>query len=104
MTTSFTSLPIINLGPLATADFSAPTPEILSLASQLHDVFATSGFAYLTNFPLSFSHDDVFALSKQLFGLQVEEKMRMAKKTFVKENENTYRGWVILTVSSLSYC
>jgi isopenicillin N synthase-like dioxygenase len=93
MATSFTSLPIIDLGTLDDADFSLPpSPEVQALASQLHDVFATSGFAYLTHLPISFSHDDVFALSKQVFGLSVEEKMRMAKKTFAKGNENTYRG------------
>ena len=67
MATSFTSLPVIDLSLLNDTDVSPDSPEILKLAQQLHDVFATSGFAYLTNLPLSFSHDDVFGLGKQLF-------------------------------------
>lgn len=95
MATSFTSLPIIDLSPLRHDDVSSPpSEEARRLAAQFHDVFATSGFAYLTNLPLSFSHEDVFALSKQFFALPAEEKMRLAKRTFVKGNENTYRGYV----------
>ena len=95
MATSFTSLPVVDLAPLkstAAVNLTPASPEISSLANQLHDVFATSGFAYLTNLPLSFTHDDVFELSKQFFSLPEDEKMRIAKKTFMKGNENTYRG------------
>ncbi len=94
MATSFTSLPVIDLTALNTLDVVvAPrSPETQELVKQLHDVFATSGFAYLTNLPLSFTHDDVFQLSKQFFSLPEPEKMRLAKRTFAKRNENTYRG------------
>lgn len=91
MTTSFSSLPIVDLSPLSSP--SGPTPTQLSaLSKQLHDVFATTGFAYLVNAPLSFSHDEVFSLAKEFFTMLEEEKMKLAKKTFRKENENTYRG------------
>lgn len=52
MTTSFTSLPIVDLGPLA-AD-NASEQDLHRLSSLLHDAFATVGFAYLVNVPLSF--------------------------------------------------
>lgn len=92
MATSFTSLPIVDLSPLSDPSFNPNAPPARELAKQLYDVFATSGFAYLTNLPLSFTHDEVFGLSKQFFGLPDAEKWKMAKKTFVKDNENTYRG------------
>lgn len=96
MATSFTSLPVIDVGALKDKHqiLSSNSPEILSLAKQLSNAFATSGFAYLTNLPLSFTHDDVFGLSKQFFTLPMEEKMKLGKKSFVKGNENTYRGQV----------
>jgi isopenicillin N synthase-like dioxygenase len=99
MATSFTSLPIIDLSPLKESDpfQSRPSPEIVSLAKQLHDAFATSGFAYLSNLPLSYTHEDVFGLSKRFFSLPDHEKMRLAKHTFVKENDNTYRGYTATT-------
>ena len=95
MATSFTSLPVIDLSPLKQpdVDLASPSPGILSLANELNDVFATSGFAYLANLPLSFSHDDIFELSKQFFSIPEQEKLKLAKKTFVKKNENTYRGY-----------
>ena len=94
MATSFTSLPVVNLSLLKATNVSAASPsgEVLSLAEQLDQVFSTSGFAYLTNVPLSFTHDEVFELSKQFFSLPERDKMRLAKRTFVKRNENTYRG------------
>lgn len=92
MATSFTSLPIVDLSPLSDPSFSPGAPQARELARQLYDVFATSGFAYLTNLPLSFTHEEVFDLSKQFFGLPDAEKWKMAKKTFARENENTYRG------------
>jgi isopenicillin N synthase-like dioxygenase len=93
MTTSFTSLPIVDLAPL-TSD-CATEEELRALSSKLHGVFATVGFAYLINVPLSFSHDDVFGISKEFFTLPEEVKMSVAKKTFRPSNRNTYRGLVI---------
>jgi isopenicillin N synthase-like dioxygenase len=91
MTTSFSSLPIIDLSVLSS---SSPSEiELKALSDQLHDVFATTGFAYLTNPPLSFSHDDVFNLAGDFFTMHNDEKMKLAKKTFVKANKNTYRGY-----------
>lgn len=90
MTPSFTALPTIDLTPL-----SSPCPssgELTQLSQQLDHVFATTGFAYLINPPLSLSHEAVFGLAKDFFSLPPAEKMRLAKKTFVKENSNTYRG------------
>ena len=91
MTTSFSSLPIVDLSVL-----SSSLPEesqLKNLSNQLHDVFATTGFAYLTNVPLTFSHDDVFNLASEFFSMKNYEKMKLAKKTFVKANKNTYRGY-----------
>lgn len=91
MTTSFSSLPIIDLGVL-----SAPSPspsDLLKLSKDLYNVFATTGFAYLINPPLSFSHEDVFGLASEFFSLPQSEKMELAKQTFSKQNKNTYRGY-----------
>lgn len=100
MTTSFDSLPIVDLSPL-----SANKPyesDISALAQQLHDVFATTGFAYLINAPLSFSHDDVFSMAKEFFDLPEEEKMKLAKRTFREQNSNTYRGYAGLALRTRS--
>ena len=91
MTTSFSSLPIVDLSILSSP--SPSEPELRSLSNQLHDVFATTGFAYLTDVPLTFSHDDVFKLASEFFSIDNEEKAKLAKKTFVQENKNTYRGY-----------
>ncbi|KAI6818964.1 hypothetical protein KC364_g10554 [Hortaea werneckii] len=91
MTTSFSSLPIVDLSPL-----SHPSPSLEDrsrLSQELYNVFATTGFAYLTNAPLTYSHSDVFALAKDFFTIPEDEKMRVAKQTFVKGNRNTYRGY-----------
>ena len=94
MATSFKSLPVIDIAYLSDPSFSADSAEAQDLAEQFYDVFATSGFAYLINSPLSFSHDDIFSLSKQFFGLPEIEKWKMAKRTFQPSSENTYRGFV----------
>jgi isopenicillin N synthase-like dioxygenase len=92
MTTSFSSLPIIDLHPLSSS--SSPTPsDLLSLSNALHNAFATTGFAYLIKAPLTFSHDRVFQLASDFFSLPEAEKMHLAKQTFVKPNKNTYRGY-----------
>ena len=70
----------------------ASEEELQQLSDQLHEVFATVGFAYLVNVPLSYDHDDVFRMAGDFFGLPEEVKMRVAKKTFRKTNKNTYRG------------
>jgi isopenicillin N synthase-like dioxygenase len=93
MSTAFSSLPIVSLSVL-----SSPSPkpeELVALSARLDEVFSTTGFAYLTDLPLSYTHDDVFGLCDQFFGehgASTEEKMKLAKKTFVPENANTYRG------------
>lgn len=90
MTTTFTELPIVDLSVL-----HAETPSetgLKALSAQLYSVFATTGFAYLTNAPLSFKEDDVFGLAREFFALPDEEKMKLAKRTFRKEHPNTYRG------------
>ena len=56
-----------------------------------------TGFAYLTDLPLTYTHDDVFGVCDEFFGyngLTMDEKMKLAKKTFVPTNKNTYRGYV----------
>ena len=91
MTTSFSSLPIIDLTALSAQDPSSS--DLKDLSTQLYDVSSTTGFAYLTNAPLSFSHEDVFALAGDFFRIGEMEKTRLAKKTFVPSNKNTYRGY-----------
>ena len=91
MTTSFSSLPIIDLAVLSSS--SPSTSDLQGLSDQLRSGFATTGFAYLTNPPLTFSHDDIFKLSGDFFKIDDEAKMRLAKKSFVKSNRNTYRGY-----------
>ena len=91
MATVFSSLPIVDLAVLSNEQ---PSREgLATLSQQLHDVFASTGFAYLINAPLSFNHEDIFALAREFFGIDPSEKMKMAKKTFVKSNKNTYRGY-----------
>ena len=91
MATSFSSLPIVDLSILSASWTSKD--DLQELSNQLYDVFATTGFAYLINPPLTFSHEDVFALARDFFSMQGADKMRLAKKTFVKNNKNTYRGY-----------
>lgn len=93
MSTSFSSLPIISLSALSSA---SPKPEELAaLSSHLNEVFSTTGFAYLTDLPLTHTHDDVFGICDEFFGseLSMNEKMKLAKKSFVPTNKNTYRGY-----------
>ncbi|TVY80884.1 putative iron/ascorbate oxidoreductase [Lachnellula suecica] len=94
MSTSFSSLPIVSLSVLSSP--SSTPEELIDLSSRLDGVFSTTGCAYLTDLPLTYSHEDVFGLCDQFFGedgISKDEKMRLAKKTFVKENKNTYRGY-----------
>lgn len=94
MSISFSTLPIVSLASLSTP--SATTEDFLALSSALDQVFATTGFAYLTDLPLTYTHDDVFGICEDFFGpygLPLEEKLMLAKKTFVKTNRNTYRGY-----------
>lgn len=92
MTTSFSSLPVVDFRDLKTDD-KVPGNADMRLGEQLYDAFATTGFAYLVNAPLSFSHEAVFNMSRRFFSLPTEKKMKLAKKTFVQENTNTYRGY-----------
>jgi hypothetical protein len=96
MSTSFSSLPTVSLSALSSS--SPSLEELAALSSRLNEVFSTTGFAYLTDLPLTYTHDDVFGLCDDFFGqngLSEEEKMKLAKKTFVKQNKNTYRGYVL---------
>ncbi|KFY44047.1 hypothetical protein V494_01671 [Pseudogymnoascus sp. VKM F-4513 (FW-928)] len=94
MTTSFTALPIVSLSALS--DTESDPKALSALSSKLNEVFSTTGFAYLVDLPLTYTHEDVFGLCDSFFGpegLTVDEKLRLAKKTFVKSNNNTYRGY-----------
>ncbi|KAK2801379.1 hypothetical protein FQN50_007764 [Emmonsiellopsis sp. PD_5] len=92
MATSFSSLPIVDLTLLSSPQ-GMSKEEQAGLASQLFDVFATTGFAYLVNYPLSFDHEALFRLAREFFAIPDEEKMKLAKKSFQKTNQNTYRGY-----------
>jgi isopenicillin N synthase-like dioxygenase len=91
MATSFSQLPIVDVGALKTSHFAPDDTRALS--KQLYDVFATTGFAYLVNIPLSFTHEELFDPSQELFSLPASEKMNLAKQTFRPTNSNTYRGY-----------
>lgn len=93
MATAFSSLPIVDLSALK---HDNPGSEALAdLSGHLHNVFATTGFAYLVNSPLSFSPEDVFGMASEFFSLPEESKMSVAKRSFNMENRNTYRGYDI---------
>lgn len=91
MTTTFTSLPILDLSPLRSR--SPSEKDIEGLSAKLYDIFRTVGFAYLINAPLSFSHGQVLQIAKDFFSHELNDKMKLAKTTFVKSNKNTYRGY-----------
>jgi isopenicillin N synthase-like dioxygenase len=94
MSTSFSSLPIISLSALSKSPHDQA--ELVKLAAILDNVFSTTGFAYLTDLPLTYTHEDVFGICDDFFGsngISKEEKMKLAKRTFVSENKNTYRGY-----------
>lgn len=91
MTTSFSSLPIVDVGALKAPDVTLEDTNALS--KQLYDVFSTTGFAYLVNVPLSFGHDEIFGLARDFFALPADRKMRLAKKSVRPEHHNTYRGY-----------
>ncbi len=83
-------LPIIDLTSLNVLEPSGE--ELAALSKKLGDVFETVGFAYLVNAPLNFDHGDVFGMAEEFFDMPEEEKLKLAKKSFRKENGNTYRG------------
>jgi isopenicillin N synthase-like dioxygenase len=97
MSTSFLSLPVVSLAALSSS--SPKQEDLAALSSRLDEVFSTTGFAYLNDLPLTYTHEDVFELCNDFFGPggpSIEEKMDIAKKAFVKGNKNTYRGCAYL--------
>jgi isopenicillin N synthase-like dioxygenase len=97
MSTSFTSLPIVDLAPLTSE--LASDDELAALSTRLYEVFSTVGFAYLINVPLSLTHEDVFGTAREFFSLPEDVKMQVAKRTFKRANSNTYRGYVHLKLA-----
>ena len=85
------TLPIIDLSPLS--DDSASPETLKALSDALSTAFSTTGFAYLINNPLSFTHEDIFTITRDFFELPHERKMKVARKTFRNGNSNTYRGY-----------
>lgn len=83
-------LPVIDLSSLAS--LQTEMADTHRLATQLGKAFETDGFAYLVNVPLTFTHEKVFSIAKSFFRLSEDKKLRLAKKTFQRENSNTYRG------------
>ena len=90
MTSSFTSLPVIDLSVLGNPEVSLE--DLTLLGKDLCHVFSTTGFAYLIKSPLSFSDEEVLCMAKDFFKMADEEKQKLARKTFVNCNTNTYRG------------
>jgi len=90
MTTTFSSLPIIDLealkGPKSSAAFT-------KLSQQLYNAFTTTGFAYLINTPLTFDHEEIFNLTREFFALPLDQKMKLAKQSLRPGHSNTYRGY-----------
>jgi hypothetical protein len=83
--TSFSTLPIASLSVLSSS--SPKEEELTNLSVRLDEVFSATGFAFLTDLPLTFAHGDIFGLCDEFFGakgLSSKEKMKFAKKTFVK--------------------
>ncbi|KAJ4351242.1 uncharacterized protein N0V89_006581 [Didymosphaeria variabile] len=91
MSTNFSSLPVVDVSALGAS--GASTQDTTELSQKLYDVFATTGFAYLVNAPLSFNHDEVFDLTREFFALPQDRKMKLAKKSFRPGHYNTYRGY-----------
>ncbi|EMC98243.1 hypothetical protein BAUCODRAFT_418564 [Baudoinia panamericana UAMH 10762] len=91
MTTAFSTLPIVDVGVLS--EVQPKAQDVLVLTQKLYDVFTTVGFAYLVNAPLTFTHADIFGLASDFFRLEETEKLRLATKTSVPSNSNTYRGY-----------
>lgn len=91
MTTPFSSLPIVDVGALKNPTLDPK--DASELSNRLYNVFSTTGFAYLVNVPLSFDHDEVFSLTREFFALPLDQRMRLAKKSFRPAHRNTYRGY-----------
>jgi isopenicillin N synthase-like dioxygenase len=91
MATSFSSLPIVDLAVLSSAE--TDPEDLLLLSQKLYDVFSSTGFAYLINSPLSFSHEEVFRLTSDFFRISGADKECLSKRTFIPTNTNTYRGY-----------
>ena len=91
MATTFASLPIIDVAALK----DHPPQQLPDLSQRLYQVFTTTGFAYLVNPPLSFPHEEVFAMARDFFSLPLEDKMKLAKQSFRPQNPNAYRGYSI---------
>ncbi|MCJ1279567.1 hypothetical protein MMC21_007391 [Puttea exsequens] len=84
------ALPIIDLTCLSSGIESKDTA---SLSNAISNAFSTTGFAYLTNAPISFTHTQIFALASEFFSLPEGDKLSVAKRTFQPANPNTYRGY-----------
>jgi isopenicillin N synthase-like dioxygenase len=101
MSTAFESLPIIDLAPLQDPQVK---PEALKeLAATIRHTFETVGFAYLVNHNVNLNHKELFDNTREFFALPQEEKLRLAKKTFVPTNTNTYRGYFPVQKNDTSY-
>ena len=90
-TSSSLPLPLIDLTPLSSPQRS--TEALTTLSQSLSNAFSTTGFAYLINPPISFTHAETFSLAHDFFSLPEGDKLSVAKKTFIQQNENTYRGF-----------
>lgn len=100
MATDFTKLPIIDLCILKK---NATKDELKVLAKQVRDIFETVGFAYIINHQVSVKHSKILELAKTFFDLPTSSKLKLAKKTFVGSNENTYRGYFPIQKGDSSY-
>ncbi|KAJ3194133.1 hypothetical protein HK101_003425, partial [Irineochytrium annulatum] len=105
MTTSFQTLPIIDLSPILKhtrpsydedddIDLDPSSPAVISLASTLTRVLETVGFAYLVGTSLDVDEQArCLEAAKAFFKLGLEEKMALATRRFRRANGNSYRGY-----------
>ncbi|CAM0138569.1 hypothetical protein VKS41_007190 [Umbelopsis sp. WA50703] len=101
MSTAFEKLPIIDLAPLQ--DPQVSKESLHELAATVRHTFETVGFAYLINHGVNLNHKELFDTAKEFFSLPQEQKNRIAKKTFVPTNSNTYRGYFPVQKNDTSY-
>ncbi|KAF2452019.1 putative gibberellin 20-oxidase [Karstenula rhodostoma CBS 690.94] len=94
MSTTFSSLPVVDVHILKASESTIlNTAGHQELGEKLYDAFATVGFAYLIDAPLGFTQDELFELSREFFALPLNQKMKLAKKSFRPSHVNTYRGY-----------
>ncbi|CAH1777587.1 unnamed protein product [Owenia fusiformis] len=79
-------------GPLETIDLAAALEAPEDAAPVIARALENEGFLYLVNIP-GFESGELFKATKWFFDLPLDQKMALARKAFVPENDNSYRGY-----------